>query len=741
MSDAREAFNRAIEFNPNEALAHKGLAQLALATGDKETYEASLEKCERLLSRDPWVKGEMRARAERADPAAAITRREALLAEKPDDERNLRRLARLCEEAGEIAKGEKYYRRLLELKPKDDNLVLATAGFFHRVGEPDKALELLKDHAASRPNLDERANAMIPVAFHYYKLGNLAQMKRTLLEAADLAETFEVTRSLAEYYTHEQVGQPRQALPWFDKAVARARLIKSPRLAQTLSMRIGCLLHRAVSNIDAAEKRIEEFRKDFPQDIRGLYWLSELSARTGRISAAIEALDQYLSVVPNDAYALFQRAQHHISTGHGERAIADLEKLRREHPAALDLKPRVLLARLYGAAGKKEKGITELESMMKLFPDSDLALRELINTYVGEKRYSDAERVVTSLINSNKDNPKPLWHRLRARVFMQLRDTQRALVDYQRMVELREFEPGPLISLLDAYRKTKRFAEGLAYFEEQRARIPQDKAKVLAVHATLLAGMGRENEAADELRTAMTLALPKLSGVSKGVDVRVEQAFSNSKALELFGTESADPSWQRANDRICVVVLLRERRIADAPARLGRLLAGAANDQERAQLLILRGLLYHQVTGDAEKARVAYEEAVKYDAQDPVSLNNLAYLLSDELDNPQLALPYARQAALLSEKASVLDTLGWIYVQLGQCHEGVAELTRAVQADQYLCVARHHLGEAYRQCSDFETAGNVLRAAAQCARNAGDNELFEQINATNERVKAGDDTP
>jgi tetratricopeptide (TPR) repeat protein len=740
LSDAREAFNRAIEFNPNEGLAHRGLAQLASATGDKEAYEASLARCERLLPQDPWVKEEVRARAERADPAAAIARREAELEAQPDDERNLKRLARLCEEAGEFAKGEKYYQRLLELNPEDDNLILATATFLHRAGEPDKALKLLKDHAASQPNLDERANAMIAVAFHYYRLGDMAQMERTLLEAADLAETFEVTRSLADYYMHDQVDRPQQALPWFDKAVARARLTKSPRLAQTLSMRIGCLLHRAVSDIDGAERRIKEFRESFPQDIRGLYWLSELSARMGQISAAIKALDQYLIAVPNDAYALFQRAQHHISTGHAERAMADLERLREEHPAALNLQPRILLARLYGAAGKREKGIAELESLVKLFPGSERALRELVNTYIEEKRYGDAERVVTSLINSNEGQPNPLWHRLRARVFMQLREPRRAVADYQRVVELRGYDPAAVISLLDAYRRSKLFEEGVAYFEAHRAQIPQDKARVVAVYATLLAGMGRENEAVDQLRKAMSLALHRLSAASTGVDLRVQQAFPGPKALELFCTESSDPSLQRADDRICVAVQLREGRTVDTPARLERLVAGAATDQERAQHLALRGLLY-QKSGDAEQARVAYEEAVKYNAQDPVSLNNLAYLLSDELDNPQLALPYARQAALLSERAPVLDTLGWIYVKLGQCQEGVAELTRAVQADDFLCVARHHLGEAYRQCGDFETAGNVLRAAAQCARRAGDTELFEQINASMERVEAGADAP
>lgn len=737
--DAEDAYNRAIESNPFEGPAWKGIAQLALVSGDIERYEEALTECERLVPQDTWVQGELQLRAEKADPEAAIARRVASLSENPDDYTNIRRLAELYERVEDFDSAEKYHRRLLELYPENADLVLSVSGFYHRAGKPDEALKLLEDYANSRPTAEQRANAMKAIATHYYKLGDYQQMLRVLLEAADLAETFEIVRGLADYYMHPDVNQPRKALPWLDKAVARARLTKSPQLPSTLSARIGCLLHREVNDTETAEARMREFRNEFPENPRGLYWESELNARAGRIEEAAQALDHYLSLRPNEPYALYQRARYYLTLGRPGQAIADLETLKREHPDALEYKPRLLLSQLYEFTGKTERALAELSSLMKEQPDSDLVVNEFVKSRMKAGRYSEVEQVLTALINSRGEEAKPLWYSLRGRAFAALREYRRALEDYKQTVLKSNYQVGTVARVLQACYRFEWFEEGIKYFEENRSKIPEQFIAV-SHYAILLARAGREEEAVEELRSAMSMSLKRGKEAAAAVDQAVRLAFPKDRTLELFREQLPDPTVQQANDRIFVGALLGTGLVEDAPERIQRLLQLATDDEERGLLYTLEGTIF-EGAGEHEKARASYEHAVKYNEKDAIALNNLAYILSDKLGKPDLALPYAKRAALLMEGAYVLDTLGYVYVRLGQCKVGIAELSRAVQSDPSLCIARFHLGEAYRQCGKFENARNVLRGALDCARGGGDTQLTERINQALERAGASDQTP
>ncbi|UCF35053.1 MAG: tetratricopeptide repeat protein [Phycisphaerales bacterium] len=743
MGDAEDAYNRAIESNPFEGPAWKGIAQLALVSGDIERYEEALTECERLLPQDIWVQGELQLRAEKADPEAAIARRVASLSENPDDYTNIRRLAQLYEQVEDFDSAEEYNRRLLELDPENADLVLAVSGFYHRAGKPDEALRLLEGYASSRPTAEQRANAMKAIATHYYKLRDYQEMLRVLLEAADLAETFEIVRGLADYYMHPDIKQPRKALPWLDKAVARARLTNSPQLPSTLSARIGCLLHREVNDTETAEARMKEFRNEFPEDPLGLYWESELNARAGRIEEAAQALDHYLSLRPNDPYALYQRARYYLTLGRPGQAIADLETLKREHPDALEYKPRLLLSQLYEFTGKTERALAELSSLMKEQPDSDLVVNEFVKSRMKAGRYSEVERVLTALINSRGEEAKPLWFTLRGRAFAALREYRRALEDYKQTVLKSNYQVGTVASVLQACYRFEWFDEGIKYFEENRSKIPEQFI-ALSRYAILLARAGREEEAVEEFRSAMSMSLKRGKEATAAVDQAVRLAFPKGRALELFREQLPDPTAQQANDRIFVGALLGSGLVEDAPERIQRLLQLATDDEERGLLYTLEGTIF-EGAGEHEKARASYEQAIKYNEKDAIALNNLAYLLSDKLKKPDLALPYAKRAALLMEGlmegAYVLDTLGHVYVQLGQCKIGIAELSRAVQSNPSLCIARFHLGEAYRQCGEFENARNVLRGALECSRGTGDTQLTERINQALERAGASDNTP
>ena len=117
--------------------------------------------------------------------------------------------------------------------------------------------------------------------------------------------------------------------------------------------------------------------------------------------------------------------------------------------------------------------------------------------------------------------------------------------------------------------------------------------------------------------------------------------------------------------------------------------------------------------------------AAYFAAQGLREAHNLAYILADELGQPEQALPYAKRAALLSERrgasdvgmsgkwAPIFDTLGWVHARLGDFADARGELSRAVQADPQFLPAYYHLAEVYRMQGDFDQAKQFLDRVTQ----------------------------
>lgn len=729
---AQETYERALRVNPSEALAHKGLAMVARDKGDRQAYENHLAACKRLMPGDPWVREEVLAREEQADPAGAIRRREAALAADPQNVANLRRLAALYEAEKDFSKADEVILRLQQISPGDSDVVVALAQYYRRTGRPQLALEAVRDFAATRATTEEKADAELLVAAHHLSLRELDQAEKVLLAAAAKAETLEVCNSLAEFYLRSR-NRPDQALGWFERAVALARRDRSPKLIGLLSARIGCLLDRGVDDLEKASRYVEEFRKEYPEDLRGLLWASEVHAREGHIDAAIQALSRYLERRPNDAPVLYQRAQHYAAQGRIPAAITDLESIKRTNQLALDLEPRIFLARLHYRIGRGDLGIRELESLAVDAPNAPKAMETLVGAYIRENRFSDADRIVTAQINRVDTQPDPRWFVLRGSVSLALKDPDKAIADFQRAAELSQFSAESIAWMLQLYDRLRRFDEGVRYYE-QHLPVNQPSAFVLSRYAGLLARIDRKADAARTFRAAMEIATRGSREEVGAVTADLFAAFPDfTTAIALFETSPAGGPIARANDRILVRFYRVGQRMSDAHAKLARLIDSAATDHEHAELLLEQGELF-QHGEEMDRARLAYEEALRYDADNWVVLNNLAYVLSEKLHEPAKALSYAKAAVKAADTADTLDTLGWIQVQVGNYAAAIAELSRALRLNPDSSVAYYHLGEAYRRNQQFTEALAVLQSGAQVARTNKDDRTLQLLEGSRDRA-------
>lgn len=720
--ESQNAFAKAAEVNPHDGAAHQGLALLAQMRGDTATFQKELAIAEKLLPDDPWIREQVLIRTEAANPAEAIARREQQLAQK-EEPGNLQRLAELYVSVGQQDKADRAYARLLELQPNDARIALAAAKYYRSTGRNEQAVTTLSRFAAARSTAEEKASAATMVAAEQLEQGHRDLAKQTLLDAAQIATTVDVGYALGNFYLVEE-HDPAKAIPWFDKAVVAATGDQARQLPALMERRIVCLLDRALNDTARAREEAAAFRRRFPDDPRGYLIQSEVEARAGEIGQAISSLTEYLARRPNDVYALTQRANHQIALGRLAQASEDLERIKQSSSASIATPARILLARIHEREGRADRALAELEALARE-SGSFQANHELVGAYIRRRQFADADRIATAMINASGQKPDPQWFFLRGQVSLELKDYDKALADFRRGAELAGHSPAAVGAVLKAYITTGQFAQGVQYFDGLGSREERDTI-VLGAYGQLLARAGRTPQSIEVFRRAMSIAMAGMTGQVQELMGNVIAAFPEDSGISQFEQAPCTPELTRANQRILARLLAVAKQYPQACAKLDALKDTAADDRERSSLLYEKGEIL-QLASDVPGALAAYTESLKFAPDNWLTLNNMAYLLSELNGQHETALVHARSAVTYADNPYTLDTLGWIYTNLNRFDEAIAELNRAVRLDPEYVHALYHLGETYRRAGRFDEATAVLNVALQTAKAQNQSELVGMI--------------
>jgi tetratricopeptide (TPR) repeat protein len=141
--------------------------------------------------------------------------------------------------------------------------------------------------------------------------------------------------------------------------------------------------------------------------------------------------------------------------------------------------------------------------------------------------------------------------------------------------------------------------------------------------------------------------------------------------------------------------------------------------RERIVLLTQLGMSRY-TQGQFAETRKLYEGVLDLAPDHAVALNNLAFLLMSELNDPTSARPYAERAVeRRPEDPGVLDTLGWNLVLLKEYDEAIRRLRHALEMESETAEIHYHAAEAFFRRSSTPGAkreADLEESRVECQR-------------------------
>lgn len=154
------------------------------------------------------------------------------------------------------------------------------------------------------------------------------------------------------------------------------------------------------------------------------------------------------------------------------------------------------------------------------------------------------------------------------------------------------------------------------------------------------------------------------------------------------------------------IALSRLQQSSEAIAALGRSLEA---DSAYVDAWVQLGIEY-SITGNTARSDSAYRRALELEPDNALANNNYAYSLSERGEKLPLARTMA-QTALEKEpdNASYLDTMGWIYYQLGEYEKALEFIHKAITKGDASATVYEHLGDVYQKLGNMDEAEQAWR--------------------------------
>ncbi len=714
LREARETFRELWSIDPMYAPAAIGMARVTEQLGEFDEHQRWIERAHDLAPNNAYVRSRYLAlQEERGTTAEVIAQRERVFQDNPGDTGNAYRLAVLYEREGRMEDAERMYTRVAENLESRIDAAGIMASFYLRTGREQRVDAIMQ-------RLREVEEDKVGV---YALYGSLVEnIDPSSAERAYSQAVETDPEDPRGYWAMSNLYAQRQR--WED-AVEYGRKCVELR-PENIRYRKGLISYLInAGEHDEATERLNSYLAEYPEDVEAITFQAVLALREGEIEQARSLLDEAIARGPDNAQALRYRAQLRVAEGRLDEAAEDLQQASR---IAQTPDVSLQLADLQVRMEDHRAAERTLRELLSEFPGHTQALQHLMAIYQQDRRWDEFEELLRDVRERFPEDPRYLVRE--AEMWAARDSSSNEIAAMEKAVELAPQSAEVLARYMQSMLRGEQYARVVEVAEEKVGG--ESPVWLLAIKGRALAGLDRQDESeevfVEALRSADTARLPAVS----------------SHLLAAYGPDesvSALKRWQETlPDSPHVQILLAQLHQAGGDhARaidvLGDAQEIASDDRDRAEVYKLLGLSYHS-TDRIEDAEQAYREALDANPDDPLVMNNLAYLYTDVLGKPEEALPYAEQAArMMPNNAAVLDTYGWTLFKLDRIAEAERQLLRAIQLDQPSATVRYHLGAIYEHEGRRRDALRQYRQGYELIRDDHDHDLHDELEQAVDRIE------
>ena len=587
----------------------------------------------------------------------------------PADPAGAKLLAFVLQRRGELLRGIEVLQRAVDKSPEDIELVSMLGNAYLQVGEQEKANPYFSQAVAMAPN-----SALMRTRWATSLLatgdapGALEQ-----LEAAVAADPGYARAGFLLARLYYQLGDYEKML-----ATTTTLLEKYPQDPRPYVLMAA--LSEVSGDGEAAAAYYQRSLDVDPDNILGKYNLARLALESGDVETARERFNSVLLAAPGHLPSVVALAQILLDTGHPADALALLEQARDENTGSFSL--QLELADMYGRMGRDGDALIAAQEAAELAPYHPDARLVLGRAQLRAGKVDDARSTLRNLV-------------------LQVPDSADAHFEMARL-QLRENEPLGARSSLD-----------------KALQLAPDRVDINVFEAELLLAQGNADAALTIARGIQEAHPDSTQGFILAGDVLMSQQQPQAAIAEY---EAAVAHSAARGPMIKLQAAHRSQgNIAKADILLRNWLSTHSDDVP-IRIMLATSMMQ---AGDLQLAEREDIQALKYQPENAILHNNLAWLYSQTADSR--ATEHAKRALeLLPDNPNVLDTYGWILAQGESPHQGLSLLEKAIERAPGDPLIRYHLAGTLALIGQPYQARRELEYILESKQTAVDTQVIEQ---------------
>jgi putative PEP-CTERM system TPR-repeat lipoprotein len=694
LAGTKQALTRAIEADARYTVARLALISMLI---DERAYDEAAAQIAagrkasggdaRLVLLDATLS------VRKGDRAAGRDKVQQVLKVAPDHVPSLLLAGQIDLADGNVASAQQHLRKALNRAPDNEAVRRTLAAAQLRGNQPTRALETLQPLLASTKTADA---ALMLLAGEAYLAGGDVKQASAYFSRASTGEAQKAAAQTRLGQIALATGDPEAGLKQLesaagiegsgfqadlaliaahlrrnelDKAQAAARALEKKQPGNPLSHHMLGMVAAARKDPGAARAHFSKAVELAPDYIPSLGALASLDLADKRPDDARKWFEDLVARDPKNELGYLALAEIQSRTGASPKEVGDtLQRAIAANPQAVQA--RVAQINLLLASREPKAALTAAQSAANAVPDDARVLDALARAQEAAGDYNQAIESLQKLASLQPESPQPLQQL--AALHLRNRQPERAL---------------------DALRRAQRLAP--------------DNPQVMAALATATLLAGRPDDALKEVR-ALQAKAPKLAA-GYALESEIHAARKDWPQAERAVREAIRLEPRDAGHAVKLhAILSASGRKGDAAAQARRWLAD--NPRDTAMRMHLADTALRE--REYKTAFGLYQEVVEITPNNPIALNNLAWV-AGELGDAR-AVGYAERALKLApNSANILDTLGALLVKQGDAKQGMTYIERARSIDPKRAEFQLSYARALIALGQKDAARKELEALAQ----------------------------